>query len=412
MNIDTYLHSFTTLWNNVNVEFPFNGTGFSTDEKTRNQKSMVSLSANQRKFATLKGMEPNARKVFIDQLNANFGAMLKHVFKFEQREMAVLQSMGIMDVSKKFFKMARAFDSNIPVQDIFQASRNLWIVNSLQVLLGKEPQVTPSIFAYSMLYPYSDNYLDDPKVSKSEKMVFSNRFRLKLLGQNVEFQNQNEKAIFDLVEMIEQEWDRQKYPKVYESLLAIHDAQTRSILLTGKEDLTENDLLSICIEKGGTSVLADGYLINGTLSPEQEKFCFGFGTFLQFVDDLQDVKEDLSGGLTTLFTRSALDGMIENDFNRTIHFTRQVLDEIGCFPCTETDSMKQMMMKSTSFLLIEAVALNHDKYAENYSHMLELHSPFGFDFIRSRRSKMESNRISFLRNIEVHLQKELEPSFA
>ncbi|HPR59739.1 MAG TPA: class 1 isoprenoid biosynthesis enzyme [Prolixibacteraceae bacterium] len=410
MEINAYIDSCAKIWNELKTDFPFEEGKFTDQEKKLNQNKMQSFSNMQRNMAALKTMDAPARKKLSDQLNANFAALLKNVFKFNRNELSVLSSMQIMDVSKKFFKMARDFDPSIAVQDIFQASRNLWIVNSLQVLMGLKPDVSESVFAYSMLYPYSDNYLDDKTVSKSEKISFSKRFRQRLLGFKTEYINKNEKAIFDLVGMIENEWDRERYPKVYESLLAIHDAQTRSILLMDAQGLSETDLLSICIEKGGTSVLADGYLIKGDLTPDQEHFCFGFGTFLQFVDDLQDVREDMEGSLTTFFTRSALKGSLEIDFNRTIHFTNRVLDELSCFSANNTESMKQMMFKSTSYLLVEAVALNHDKYIGAYLNKMEAYSPFGFEFIRLRRSKMESNRISFMRNIESMFKKEFEPS--
>lgn len=410
MEINAYIDSCAKIWNELKTDFPFEEGKFTDQEKKLNQNKMQSFSNMQRNMAALKTMDAPARKKLSDQLNANFAALLKNVFKFNRNELSVLSSMQIMDVSKKFFKMARDFDPSIAVQDIFQASRNLWIVNSLQVLMGLKPDVSESVFAYSMLYPYSDNYLDDKTVSKSEKISFSKRFRQRLLGFKTEYINKNEKAIFDLVGMIENEWDRERYPKVYESLLAIHDAQTRSILLMDAQGLSETDLLSICIEKGGTSVLADGYLIKGDLTPDQEHFCFGFGTFLQFVDDLQDVREDMEGSLTTFFTRSALKGSLEIDFNRTIHFTNRVLDELSCFSANNTESMKQMMLKSTSYLLVEAVALNHDKYIGAYLNKMEAYSPFGFEFIRLRRSKMESNRISFMRNIESMFKKEFEPS--
>jgi len=83
---------------------------------------------------------------------------------------------------------------------------------------------------------------------------------------------------------------------------------------------------------------------------------------------------------------------------------------LSCFSANNTESMKQMMFKSTSYLLVEAVALNHDKYIGAYLNKMEAYSPFGFEFIRLRRSKMESNRISFMRNIESMFKKEFEPS--
>lgn len=50
----------------------------------------------------------------------------------------------------------------VTTKDILQASRNAWTARALQMLLGRDMGLTPAIFAYSMFYPYADNYLDDP----------------------------------------------------------------------------------------------------------------------------------------------------------------------------------------------------------------------------------------------------------
>jgi len=59
--------------------------------------------------------------------------------------------------------------------------------------------------------------------------------------------------------------------------------------------------------------------VAGDLAPADEEFCFGFGTFLQLADDLQDVAEDSRCGHRTLFTersgragREAVAARLEN----------------------------------------------------------------------------------------------------
>lgn len=47
--------------------------------------------------------------------------------------------------------------------------------NCIQVLLGIGISVTPSVFAYSMLYPYTDNFLDAGKVSERQKRETNDR---------------------------------------------------------------------------------------------------------------------------------------------------------------------------------------------------------------------------------------------
>ena len=67
-------------------------------------------------------------------------------------------------------------------------------------------RLTPSIFAYSMLYPYTDNYLDDPSTSLAAKLEFSGRFRQRLEGYAIAALNEQEATIWRLVEIIEEEY--------------------------------------------------------------------------------------------------------------------------------------------------------------------------------------------------------------
>ena len=63
-------------------------------------------------------------------------------------------------------------------------------------------------------------------------------------------------------------------------------AQCRSLeLLHRTASPYEVDVLGISLEKGGTSVLADGYLVAGSLTRPQAELAFGFGAYLQIVDD-------------------------------------------------------------------------------------------------------------------------------
>src|SRR5262249_38831668 len=157
-------------------------------------------------------------------------------------------------------------------------------------LFGRAMRLTPSIFAYSMLYPYTDNYLDDPSVSAETKRGFSVRFGRRLSGDRLEPANRHEGFIWGLVALIEEEDSRSEYPQVFDSLIQIHSAQEKSIRLLRKAGAAGDvDVLRLSFEKGGTSVLADGYLAGGTLTSDQRRFVFYWGILLQLADDLQDV---------------------------------------------------------------------------------------------------------------------------
>ena len=63
--------------------------------------------------------------------------------------------------------------------------RNVWIINILQRLKGVDITLSNAIFGYSMLYPYTDNYLDDVNISKEEKVEFNQRLYRRLLGEKL-----------------------------------------------------------------------------------------------------------------------------------------------------------------------------------------------------------------------------------
>ena len=132
----------------------------------------------------------------------------------------------------------------------------MWTAAGLQVLLGHRLELTPSIFAYSMLYPYTDNLLDDPGTSAEAKSRFNQRFRARLQGESPQPADHRECKVWALVDQIESQYDREQFPDVYQSLLAIQNAQEESVGLRWEAGLPSEQVLHGVFAKGGTSVLA------------------------------------------------------------------------------------------------------------------------------------------------------------
>ena len=83
----------------------------------------------------------------------------------------------------------------------------------------------------------------------------------------VEPHNPHEAAVFRLIEKIENEYPRKDFPEIYASLLAIHAGQAKSLRQQGGLCiLSPQALLQISVEKGGSSVLADSWLVAGRLN--------------------------------------------------------------------------------------------------------------------------------------------------
>jgi len=232
-----------------------------------------------------------------------FARLATGALRWDDRHLEPLLSNGFRDALRAFPVRARSFDSSLRPAEIYQAARNALTMHCLQALLGVAVESTPAVLGYSLLYPFTDNLLDDESLDVAAKVAFSRRLADRLRGREVDPCDMREARIFQLVAMIEGQYPRERFPGVFASLLAIHHAQERSIaLIAGATPLPGRTIVEIGVEKGGTSVLADGYLVAGALTPAQAGCIFGLGVFLQLRDDLEDVEDDGTRGLETVFS--------------------------------------------------------------------------------------------------------------
>lgn len=289
-------------------------------------------------------------------------------------------------VARDLATEARHFDPAVTMDDILQACRNAWTACGLQALLGKPPHLTPSIFAYSMLYPYSDNYLDDKNVSPAAKLRFSSRFRLRLAGDELGPANARESIIWKLVSLIEDQWPRRNYPGVYNCLLAIHHAQEKSLQQQRAPGISNTNILRLSFAKGGASVLADAFLATGSLNEAEMRFAFGWGVLLQLGDDLQDLESDRERGFHTVFSRAATQGPLDELTTRTLNFASRVIESMCALP-DGAEHLKELLRKNSISLLVAAAGEYSELYSETYLRELERYSPLRFAFFKSRKER-------------------------
>jgi len=288
-----------------------------------------------------------------------------------------------------FAREARTSHPGLALTGLWQALRNVLIGNSLQMLLNLPVAVGPGLFAYSMLYPLTDNLLDDPLVPADAKRAFNDRFGRRLAGLPVGPSCASEAAVFDLVARIEEEFPRPEFEDVYESLLAIHRGQVRSLAQQDDPRLTDAGILAISCEKGGSSVLADLYLVSGGASASQERFAFGYGVFLQLLDDLQDVEADLHAGHETLFTRAARRGWLDEPTARLARFIDRVLDDAGDLAGPELADRKDLIRRNCRTLLVCAISEQRGRFRRRLRRTVERGWPFSLRAIRRLRRRAE-----------------------
>jgi hypothetical protein len=386
---------FTSRWWESSPDFPLIETTYSLKDQIEREKELsVFLDElyelmRQAQASRAAGAEDQQR------LQSLTASVIKISLGLTDRHIQAILDYGFRDAIVDFYQMARQFDPQVSDEDIYQAIRNSTSMHLMQVLLGIPVEVTPAVFAFSMLYPYSDNYLDDPTISPGVKSAFNRRFRQRLEGEDLSPANSHESTIFDLVEMIESQYLRHQYPHLFESLLAIHSAQVKSLDLVGKlVSPYQVDVLGTCMAKGGSSALADGFLVAGTLTPGQRDFVFFYGAFTQLMDDLEDVYSDLKAEIMTVFSVTAQRWPLDGITNRAFHFGRYLFDVLEIFDSPGLDPIKDMLSIVYYPILIDSASVSSRFYTRSYLGQLQTHYPLRFSYLRRQRSRFRRRRQS------------------
>lgn len=307
---------------------------------------------------------------------------------FDQPFLTFFVSQGYMDVAEEFLLRAKTEDDQLDNTEIFQAMRNIWIMNSLQLYWGIPLKLTTPMYAYSMLYPYTDNLLDDPEVKTEVKLDFNRRLAKALTGETVISSSPSETRVFELVGHILKEFPIENFPGVTESIQLIHDAQIESMRQTDKTTLTEEELLKISLYKGGTSVLADAYLIKGVLDEEEMVFAFHYGAFLQLLDDLQDKESDKLEYNQTLFTAELSPVSMDQAIKKLLSYIFRVNSE------DQSDDqikrrMKEIISRCTLIMVMESVGNHPNTVTSSLYKELESYSKVRLKTYRTLQKKFE-----------------------
>jgi hypothetical protein len=246
-------------------------------------------------------------------------------------------------------------------------------------------------------------------VPAAEKGGFNDRFRLRLAGEQPAPANRHEESLWRLTGIIEQEHPRDRFPVVYENLLRIQRAQEDSLALLRRGPA---DVLRLSFAKGGASVLTDAHMATDSLTAEQARFAFCWGVLLQLGDDLQDVREDRSQGLRTLFSEAAGQGTLDAVTSRTLHFARVVMAQMRVLPGAGQAELRQLIARSSFSLIIRSAGEAGEYYSGPYLECLEAASPFRFAFLAERRKQIGNRRLMLTRLFEAFLAgDDDEPAF-
>lgn len=372
---------YRNLWWNLNSDFNVDMDTYSENEKKKKEKEFNALIDRIIKYIESFPEDISKRKVWREKGNKYLDKIISTEGMFKLGIIDKKMKDKFIEATKEFISSSKKFDKNLSYEDIGQAMRNLWIVNMLQQAFGEEIKFTKAIFGYSMLYPYTDNYLDSIEINKNKKIEFNNRFTKRLDGEKIIANNYHEEQVYGLVKLIEDEFNREKYPEVYKSLNLIHNGQINSLRQQEYNSIPyEKDILGISIEKGGASVIADGNLIRGEMTESEEMFSWGYGFLLQLGDDLQDIKDDLKNNHITIMSQLAGKYYLDTIVNKLINLTIKVVDDAACFVCKNANELKELIKNNCIYMILFAIVDNKEYFTQEYLESIKSYLPFTIEF--------------------------------
>jgi hypothetical protein len=256
-------------------------------------------------------------------------------------------------------------------------------------------------FGYSMLYPFTDNFIDNTANSPEDKQNYNQFIRDTLAGREVTPSSDHHQKTYELLKAIEADYPRERDTSVYTLLLVMLEAQEESLRQQKKSiPLSPKERLSISIVKGGMSVLIDRFLVNKELTDADYLFYLGFGFFLQLADDLQDISEDSQKGHHTLFTVDLSPSEEERLVNKLMHFLKNIMEAFSA----ENDRFQKLIYSSSYQLIYSSLIGSQEFFTEAYRKKIEVCLPVTVPYLEAAKANMlnyqadqvEDNRLRIL----------------
>lgn len=290
------------------------------------------------------------------------------------------------DEMKQFIRAVRKFAPELSFGDMGQAARNYIVYAMFKEMHNEKSDFNLAAFGYSMMYPFSDNYIDNKANSPLDKERYNQLIYDQIKGLCPHSPILHYQKTCELINAIETVYPRDQDTDIYHLLLMMLDAQKQSIHQQNKSlPLTPSQRLDISVYKGGISVLIDRYFVKKELTKRDISFYLGFGFFLQLADDLQDIGEDYEKGHSTLFTIDINPTSLEKLVNKILHFLHHLM--VGYQP--DNIKFKEFILSSSYFLIFSAVIGSKEFFSDHYINTIQQYLPVSSTFL-TNYNKLEN----------------------
>lgn len=277
-----------------------------------------------------------------------------------------------------FIEKTKSFDGRIGSAELWQALRNYLIYCVIQLMEGRALDTRDTIFAFSLLYPYTDNFIDSCRRTKKEKENFNNLVRMTILEKDIKPKNRSEKKTKSLLQTALDEYEgcAKKKEQTKSLLMDMQDAQENSMNQKSekKKTLTYEQILELSVNKGCYSVVID-YLFamdleTDKITDNELEFYLAFGLMLQLVDDIQDISEDM-GKSQTLMTLAKNEKELEDATNKLFHFTHTYMTRY----LSKNQKIQDFFVPLAELAVLSAIMRSSKYYSKEYLQGLKKHFP-------------------------------------
>lgn len=376
-------------WLNESTCLPQFLPTFSKEQKQRNEKRISESLGHFRKQMDIFSHLPRRKKRWKNEMED-----LLHEILWTEPLLGIEKAMSKESFDafeaemKALVRRVRRFDPALTLMAMGQALRNYIVYAIFLELNGLPQRCTANIFAYSMLYPYTDNYIDAPGRSREELSHYIKLIEDQILGKNVDAVTEHDRKTVELLSLVKASYEEPK--DIDMKLLLLLEAQVDSQKQTDLENpLTDDELLMVTLLKGGLSVLLDRYFIGLPLTENDYEFYYSLGFLLQLCDDLQDISVDREEGCRTVFSTCQSKEETVQNVNRLFHFVKKRFDSYDCV----RKEFKNFFMQNCLLLILTSAARSREYMTAEWQVWLEDRLPVSAEYLQERKRNDSSEAL-------------------
>lgn len=376
-----YLGEVKKQWLTASDAFPNFLSVITEDKKEENEQYVQDILTGFQKHVKSYSRLPFKQK----RWKRNILTMINDIL-FHETVLGIHQSMNTEELNAfqeelmEFLRRVRRFAPELSLDEIGQALRNYIVYAMFKVIHRSDVGFSMAGFGYSMLYPFTDNYIDSKSNSSEEKAEYNKIIHDKIEGKEIRTRTVYQRKTCDLLQAIESEYPRNLDSSAYLLLLMMLEAQENSIRQQQSAVLlTPEERLDISLYKGGISVLIDRFFVHKELTEEELILYLGLGFFLQLADDLQDIKSDSEQGYQTILTVDLSHGQEEKIINKMLHFVHNTM---GSFQA-ENDLFKNFVLINCYQLIYTSLIGSKEFFSQEYLNKIEALLPIKYGYLEN-----------------------------